>query len=71
MKRFGSLSSKVLMGFLCVFFLFAGVASAGVTVYAEGAYTTGDTGDLVVYIYADITAPNIVQFWRQAGLQRR
>jgi len=59
MKRFSSLSSKVLMGFLCVFFLFAGVASAGVTVYAEGAYTATD---LVVYIYADITAPNLCSY---------
>jgi hypothetical protein len=63
MKRFDGLSlKKVLMGFLCFFFLFAGVASAGVTVYAEGAYTTGDTGDLAVYIYADITAPNLCSF---------
>ena len=37
-------------------------ATIDVDVYAEGAYTNGDTGDLAVYIYSDINADDLCSY---------
>lgn len=60
-----SFVKKIFLGLVFVLFVLGSAVPSqadDVDVYAEGAYTTGATGDLTVYLYADINVGNLVSF---------